>query len=224
MRVAIGMALCGVLVAGVAGAASEPASHRTPEDYVNGIEAVKGTPAPADDSNPCRVGLVLNASGFCGPPPETERASLAPLDDVYTASKDGTHKSAIRPAVASHKATYIPPPAGNVLSDLLLTFKIGSADMDTEAQAEASVFAKALNTPREVETHFEIAGHTDASGSPDRNRILSEARAQAVKAFLVTRHVDASRLEAKGYGSSDLARPDAPYDKANRRVEARLLH
>ncbi|MHB8416742.1 MAG: OmpA family protein [Myxococcales bacterium] len=49
-----------------------------------------------------------------------------------------------------------------------------------------------------------IEGHTDASGSAARNRVLSQARAQAVLAYLVRRGIAAARLEAKGFG------PDRP--------------
>ncbi|WP_242395978.1 OmpA family protein [Anaeromyxobacter oryzisoli] len=66
-----------------------------------------------------------------------------------------------------------------------------------------------------------IEGHTDSTGRADLNRKLSAERAGAVKAALVARGVDASRLEAAGYGS---ARPvgdnrTAAGREQNRRVE-----
>jgi outer membrane protein OmpA-like peptidoglycan-associated protein len=67
----------------------------------------------------------------------------------------------------------------------------------------------------------EISGHTDNTGDAERNRTLSQERADSVKAFLVSKGIAAERLEAKGYG------PDKPLaDNAtkagqakNRRVE-----
>lgn len=68
---------------------------------------------------------------------------------------------------------------------------------------------------------FEVDGHTDNSGSADHNLGLSQQRAEAVRAQLVSMGIDASRLTAKGYGDTRPLGPnDTPEDKAtNRRVE-----
>ena len=66
-----------------------------------------------------------------------------------------------------------------------------------------------------------IEGHTDNRGNAEANRKLSLARAEAVKTYLSSKGVQASRLEAKGFG------PDRPIESnqtekgraANRRVE-----
>jgi outer membrane protein OmpA-like peptidoglycan-associated protein len=70
---------------------------------------------------------------------------------------------------------------------------------------------------------FMVAGHTDAKGSAQYNKHLSLKRAEAVKHFLVTKGVAASRLDTIGYGSEHLLAPDRPEDASNRRVEIRDL-
>ena len=51
-------------------------------------------------------------------------------------------------------------------------------------------------------TKAEIQGHSDSTGIAAKNKILSRARAEAVKTYLVKNlKIDASRLSAEGYGS-----------------------
>lgn len=69
-----------------------------------------------------------------------------------------------------------------------------------------------------------VQGHTDATGSEVHNQRLSERRADAVRALLISEGVDASRLTAVGYGEGY---PAADNDTAsgrqlNRRVDILL--
>jgi outer membrane protein OmpA-like peptidoglycan-associated protein len=68
---------------------------------------------------------------------------------------------------------------------------------------------------------FEIDGHTDNSGNAPHNLTLSQQRADAVKAQLVSMGISADRLTTKGYGDTKpIASNDTQDGKANnRRVE-----
>lgn len=71
----------------------------------------------------------------------------------------------------------------------------------------------------------EIQGHTDSLGREAYNLWLSQQRAEAVRYFLVQHGVEATRLNAVGYGEY---RPAASNDTeegrvANRRVEFKLI-
>lgn len=66
-----------------------------------------------------------------------------------------------------------------------------------------------------------VTGHTDATGNEAENRALSQARAQAVVAYLVGRGVPRSRAVAEGLGSSEPVAEGASRRarRLNRRVE-----
>lgn len=50
--------------------------------------------------------------------------------------------------------------------------------------------------------HIEIAGHTDNTGNPKDNQLLSENRAKAVRSYLLDKGIASHRLTVKGYGQS----------------------
>jgi outer membrane protein OmpA-like peptidoglycan-associated protein len=68
---------------------------------------------------------------------------------------------------------------------------------------------------------LEIQGHTDNVGTDDYNQKLSEARANAVSAWLIAKGISADRLSAKGYGMKmPIADNGSDEGRAkNRRVE-----
>ncbi|MFI5185658.1 MAG: OmpA family protein [Chitinophagales bacterium] len=69
-----------------------------------------------------------------------------------------------------------------------------------------------------------IDGHTDNTGTAEKNQTLSENRANAVKNYLVKKGIDAGRLTAIGHGQ-DMPVADnktAAGRKKNRRVEMKL--
>ena len=70
-----------------------------------------------------------------------------------------------------------------------------------------------------------IEGHTDSVGSDAYNKKLSQRRADAVKAYMVKKGIDANRLTAVGYGEEKpIADNATKAGKAqNRRVEAATL-
>jgi len=107
--------------------------------------------------------------------------------------------------------------------DLNIPFEINSSSLKPEAQAQLAQLETALRKESLAGFRFLIAGHTDASGSADYNRRLSQARAETVKRFLVDRGIDSDRLEITGSGEDELLLPDKPTDGRNRRVEIRNL-
>jgi outer membrane protein OmpA-like peptidoglycan-associated protein len=71
----------------------------------------------------------------------------------------------------------------------------------------------------------EIGGHTDAVGSDTYNQGLSERRAQSVRNYLIQSGIEASRLEARGYGEYQPVASNTTRDgrALNRRIEFKVL-
>jgi outer membrane protein OmpA-like peptidoglycan-associated protein len=76
-------------------------------------------------------------------------------------------------------------------------------------------------TNNQIVTKFEIDGHTDNRGDAAMNQALSEARAQAIVAWLSNHGISQGRVFGKGYGPTKPVAPnDSPENMAkNRRVE-----
>jgi len=104
-----------------------------------------------------------------------------------------------------------------------ITFATNSSDLNPG-------FFEVLNSVALVVNEFdqtviEVAGHTDSTGTAEYNQQLSERRAAAVAAYLVTREVRRDRIIEVGEGEN---RPVASNDTAegrqlNRRVELTLV-
>jgi outer membrane protein OmpA-like peptidoglycan-associated protein len=105
--------------------------------------------------------------------------------------------------------------------NLNIPFEHNSSALMPQATAQLKQLELALNSASLGKDRFVVAGHTDAKGSAQYNKQLSLRRAEAVKRFLVTKGMDANRLDTVGYGSERLLAPDRPEDPSNRRVEIR---
>jgi outer membrane protein OmpA-like peptidoglycan-associated protein/opacity protein-like surface antigen len=72
---------------------------------------------------------------------------------------------------------------------------------------------------------LQIEGNTDNQGNESANQQLSQRRAEACKAYLVSKGISASRMRASGLGSSQPIAPNTTVEgrKQNRRVEFRLV-
>jgi len=119
-----------------------------------------------------------------------------------------------------------PPPARVVITEKKLELKDKVFFDTSKATIKPVSFDLLDEVARVLVAHPEvkslrIEGHTDSRGSAATNTALSEARAEAVRDYLVVKGVAAERLSAKGFGP---ARPVADNAtsagrEANRRVE-----
>jgi outer membrane protein OmpA-like peptidoglycan-associated protein len=69
-----------------------------------------------------------------------------------------------------------------------------------------------------------IEGHTDNAGNDDANMVLSENRAEAVKAYLVSKGISEDRITTQGFGETmPIANNSTPTGRTkNRRIEIKI--
>jgi outer membrane protein OmpA-like peptidoglycan-associated protein/tetratricopeptide (TPR) repeat protein len=79
-------------------------------------------------------------------------------------------------------------------------FDVNKYDLKTTSQVELDRVADLLRQNPTLK--IQIEGHTDNAGSPAENQKLSEHRAQAVVAYLISKGISASRLAYKGFGET----------------------
>jgi OOP family OmpA-OmpF porin len=105
-----------------------------------------------------------------------------------------------------------------------VTFEPGRSTLKPDSYTILDLVATSLLGNPDVK--IEIGGHTDNTGSAATNTRLSQARADAVMAYLASKGVAAGRMVAKGYGPSQPVATNTTVDgrALNRRVELRKIN
>lgn len=101
-------------------------------------------------------------------------------------------------------------------------FDFDKYTLKPESESELNKLIQFLNLNPTI--HIQLNGYTDSVGTEEHNLTLSQHRAQAVINYLISKGISATRLSAKGYGSSH---PIAPNDTEegralNRRTELEI--
>jgi len=102
-------------------------------------------------------------------------------------------------------------------------FDFDKATLRKESTAELDRLTQLLKDMPKLK--IEISGHTDNVGSASYNQRLSENRAKSVVEYLISKGIDKTRLEFKGYG---FEKPIASNDddagrQLNRRTEFKII-
>lgn len=104
-------------------------------------------------------------------------------------------------------------------ASVLITFVTNSAELTARARSSLDVVAQALQSDQLASFKFVIEGHADPRGNSQDNLRLSQARAESVVDYLVTRHgLARSRLTAVGKGDTELLNTQQIDAPENRRV------
>lgn len=170
------------------------------------------------------IALALSAALFVG-------ATLFGGHDAVAATKPvtdfGDHPfsshdvlSALAPHAITRGLTIGEDEAATRKISMQLRFGRNSAALTAEAKHRLDIVAAALKEAELADAKLIVSGHTDITGRYERNLELSRARAEAVKAYLVTVHeIAPERLRAVGRGSNELLDEEHPTSPANRRVQ-----
>jgi outer membrane protein OmpA-like peptidoglycan-associated protein len=100
-----------------------------------------------------------------------------------------------------------------------INFDTGKATIRPESSVQLDIVYEFMKYKKSA--HVEISGHTDNVGKSKANKALSAKRAEACRAYLVSKGIDGGHITAVGYGDE---RPVAPNDtdehrQKNRRIE-----
>src|SRR5207248_469072 len=173
------------------------------DGVVDGIDQCPDTPA----------GATVDARGC---PSDADGAGVVDGIDQCPTTPHGTRVDA-----AGCPILFTPERTPVILRGVI--FETGKSALKPESFTVLDIVAQSLQANPDI--RIEIAGYTDNTGAAATNARLSQARAEAVRAYLATRGVAPSRMSAKGYGP---ANPIAPNTTSagraqNRRVELHQL-
>ncbi len=87
-----------------------------------------------------------------------------------------------------------------VLQDLYYDF--GKAFLKPGAKRELSKLTRMMKDNPEIKV--ELGAHTDSRGNAEKNRVLSDRRAENAVKYLISKGIDEDRIIANGYGETQL--------------------
>jgi len=170
-----------------------------------------GVPNASDVCPNTPAGTKVDGRGCPLPPPDADGDGVPDASDSCANTARGTAVDVKGcPAIFSGAKSL-------VLKGV--TFASGASTLLPASRPALDEVAKTLADNPSVKV--EVGGHTDRTGSEPVNQRISLARANAVRAYLISKGVAADRITAKGYGSSKPVAPNnTPAGRAtNRRVE-----
>jgi NitT/TauT family transport system substrate-binding protein len=119
------------------------------------------------------------------------------------------------------------PPKTHVIASkpVKIQFPTGAAALDPNAKTilDDQVVSLAKST---LGSYIHIEGNTDSQGNPEKNVALSKQRAESVRAYLVSKGIDANRLKAIGNGQTKPVADNSTEDgrARNRRTDIVITH
>jgi outer membrane protein OmpA-like peptidoglycan-associated protein len=141
------------------------------------------------------------------------------IDNQLTA-EDSVDPASVGPAAATADELALQNRLSSLLARNPIVFESASSVIAAESIPSLDILVEELAVlPADVS--LLIAGHTDSDGEEEANLALSQARADAVLAYLVAAGIDGNRLTAQGFGETSPIADNATQEgkAANRRIE-----
>jgi outer membrane protein OmpA-like peptidoglycan-associated protein len=139
--------------------------------------------------------------------------------DAALSERDAANQEAARAQAELEQLKATPTPRGSVMTLGDVLFDTGRAELKPGAARKLDQLVQFLM--EHPERRVQIDGFTDSVGTDAYNEELSQRRADSVKAALLSRGVDASRVSTEGYGKAYPVanNSDSGGRQLNRRVE-----
>jgi len=166
-------------------------------------------------------GLVLtNTSGNCVRTSSWNK-------DMATAGCDADllpKMAAISPEPAPAAKPVLTPKIEKITLREDALFDNSKATLRPQGMAELDTLVTRINDKGVSLEEIYVSGHASSTGPENFNQILSERRAEAVKAYLAQKGIDPARIFAQGFGESKPIASNATADgrAQNRRVEVEI--
>ncbi|RPD94098.1 OmpA family protein [Aureibaculum marinum] len=120
-------------------------------------------------------------------------------------------------------------PCGKAINLENINFDLDKADILPESLPDLRRIVKLMKDNPTI--HVELSSHTDSQGSDAYNKRLSQRRADATVAYIVTLGISKDRLQARGAGESELKNTKCANNvpctdeehKINRRTEFKVI-
>ncbi|MBI4757192.1 MAG: sodium-translocating pyrophosphatase [Betaproteobacteria bacterium] len=159
-----------------------------------------------------------------------EKAAAAPAPVAAAAAFDVA--GALKAATAGAEAAFAGLKPGFSVDEMVKALNLQVVNFPSGASAIPEENKALLDKSAEIMkqapagTKLELGGHTDSTGDAAANDQLSQARAEAVRQYLVDKGVAADVLSAKGYGASKPVADNATDEGRfrNRRIEFAAAH
>ena len=153
---------------------------------------------------PVLIAAALAFIGACATEPEKPAPKPAPAPVAKPAPQPQAVPAPPPPKPVAKPEVKPEPPKKpaviNLSSTELFDFDKAVVKPEARAKLDGEVIGK-LRDLREIR-YIIVNGHADRIGSPQYNQKLSEKRAEAVRAYLVSKGVDASKVETLGFGKT----------------------
>jgi OOP family OmpA-OmpF porin len=176
------------------------------DGIIDAVDKCPGTPAAT----------IVDATG-CPPPKDTDGDGVVDSVDKCPATLTGERVDA-----TGCPALFVGAERTLVLEGV--SFETGRTAL--AAQARGALDRVAVSLQAHPGQRVEVAGYTDNRGTAGANLRLSQARADAVRGYLIERGVPPEQIVSRGYGADDPVDSNATAvgRSRNRRVELHRLN